>query len=340
MIRIVLYLMVFSCAVNEITVCQPVALPPVRIMFYNVENAFDIYDDTLKDDDDFLPGGLMRWNHTRFDKKINSLYKVIIAAGEWSPPEIVAFCEMENRKVLEELVFDTYMSKYNYEIVHEDSPDRRGIDVCLIYRKDIIRVLDYKYWKPAEQEFNSRSVLYVKAETNNDTLHLIVNHWPSRIGGVLAAKDLRSQIALMVKRKADSIYINKGSKIILMGDFNSTPEDPEMKMLTGLGSKNNSLINLSCINTSEGAGTYKYMGTWEMIDQILVSQKLLSLNAGFHTDKEHFRIFNPAFLLIKDPKYPGSMPFSTYRGYRYQGGYSDHLPVILELHQVSTDQQE
>lgn len=335
MIRIVL--IVLLCAVNEITVCQTRA---VRIMFYNVENAFDIYDDTLKEDDDFLPGGLMRWNQTRFDKKINSLYKVIIAAGAWSPPEIVAFCEIENRKVLDDLVFDTYLSKFNYGIVHEDSPDRRGIDVCLIYRKDIIRILNYEYWKPAEQEFNSRSVLYVKVECSNDTLHLIINHWPSRIGGVLAAEDLRSQIALMVKRKADSIYINKGSKIVLTGDFNSTPEDPEMKMLTGSGFRNNSLINLSANNDSEGSGTYKFMGTWETIDQILVSQKLLTLNAGFHTDQEHFRIFNPDFLLIKDPKYPGSMPFSTYRGYRYQGGFSDHLPVILELHSVSNVQQE
>jgi hypothetical protein len=332
--------MVLLCTVNKITVCQPAVPQSVRVMFYNVQNAFDIYDDTLKDDNDFLPGGLMRWNHTRFDKKINSLYKVIIAAGEWSPPEIVAFCEVENREVLEELIFDTYLSKYNYGIVHEDSPDRRGIDVCLIYRKDFIRILAYEYWKPAEQEFNSRSVLYVKAACCNDTLQLIINHWPSRVGGVLAAENLRSQIALMVKRKADSIYINKGSKIILMGDFNSTPEDPEMKILTGSGFKNNILINLSAINAREGSGTYKYMGTWEMIDQILVSQKLLSFNAGFHTDKEHFRIFDPAFLLIKDPKYPGSMPFSTFRGFRYQGGYSDHLPVILELHPVSTEQQE
>ena len=125
---------------------QDVIIQPVRIMFYNVENLFDIYDDSLKDDNDFLPDGLMRWNLTRYNKKINSLYKTIVAAGEWNPPAVVAFCEVENRKVLEDLVYGTYLSKYNYGIIHEESPDQRGIDVCMIYRNDcryyLLQVLD------------------------------------------------------------------------------------------------------------------------------------------------------------------------------------------------------
>ena len=118
-------------------------------MFYNVENLFDIYDDTLKDDNEFLPDGVMRWNFTRYNKKINSLYKTIVAAGEWNPPAIVALCEVENRKVLEDLIYGTYLSKYNYRIIHEESPDQRGIDVCLIYRKDYAEVIDYRYWIPS-----------------------------------------------------------------------------------------------------------------------------------------------------------------------------------------------
>src|SRR5450759_4813435 len=120
---------------------QDVRFLPFRLMFYNVENLFDIYDDSLKDDKDFLPDGLMRWNLTRYNKKIISLEKTIVAAGEWEPPTVIAFCEVENRKVLEDLIYNTYLSKFNYRIIHEESPDRRGIDVCLIYRESIADIL-------------------------------------------------------------------------------------------------------------------------------------------------------------------------------------------------------
>lgn len=306
----------------------------IRIMFYNVENAFDTVDDTSTNDDDFLPGGMMRWNQSRYEKKINSLYKTIIAAGGWSPPEIVAFCEVENRKVLEDLVYGTYLSKYNYSIIHEDSPDRRGIDVCLIFRKNIIDVAGYDYWIPESTRdgFTSRSVLYVKM-AYRDTIHLIVNHWPSRKGGVLAGEDLRMKIASMIKEKTDSIsgHSAEGASIIMLGDFNCTPDDQEMKMLVSQQSDSNTFVNLAVKKADEGLGTYRYMGTWEMIDQVLVSERLFSGKKGLYTNNELLTIFKPEFLLIKDPKYPGSSPFSTYRGYRYQGGFSDHLPVIVDL---------
>ncbi len=108
---------------------QDVISQSEKIMFYNVENFFDTYNDSLTDDNDFLPDGLMRWNLTRYNKKINSLFKTIIAAGEWDPPALIGFCEIENRKVLEDLIFSTYLSKLNYSFIHEESPDRRGIDV-------------------------------------------------------------------------------------------------------------------------------------------------------------------------------------------------------------------
>jgi hypothetical protein len=117
--------------------------PGIRIMFYNVENLFDIYNDPLTDDDEFLPSGVRRWNYKRYSRKINSVYKTIMAAGEWEPPAVVAFCEIENRKVVEYLVNGTYLSKYNYRIIHEDSPDERGIDVCLIYRQGMFFIPDY-----------------------------------------------------------------------------------------------------------------------------------------------------------------------------------------------------
>jgi hypothetical protein len=305
---------------------------PVRLMFYNIENLFDIYDDSLTDDNEFLPDGLRRWNYQRYSRKISSIYKTIMASGEWEPPAVIAFCEIENRKVLEDLVYGTYLSKYNYEIVHNDSPDARGIDVCLIYRKDIAGIIDYSYFQPAglnEEEFKTRNVLYARCVIRSDTIHLFVNHWPSRRGGVLAGEPLRVRIAEMVRNRLDSINEseNGNAKIIVMGDFNATPDDQVIGILTG-NSKNGSLmINLS----GKLPGTYRYMGTWETIDQVIVSSMLINCRDGIFTDPGLIKVFQPDFLLKRDLKYPGLSPFSTYSGYRYQGGYSDHLPVLLDL---------
>jgi hypothetical protein len=310
-------------------------------MFYNVENAFDTSDDPETNDSEFLPDGLRRWNESRYRKKIGSIYKTIIAAGEWQPPELVAFCEVENRQVLGDLVYGTYLSKYNYRIVHEDSPDRRGIDVCMIYRKDAVKITSYRYLVPDSlpDPFFSRSVLYVQVAEGIDTFHLFVNHWPSRKGGVLAGKDLRLSIAEMVKACIDSLECkNKGkAKIIVTGDFNSTPEDPEIMKLLTSGDGHVALVNLSGKDPGS-EGTYKYQGTWEMIDQMIVSDNLFSRD-GFYVKKESLKVFKPDFLIIDDPKYPGKMPFATYRGYKYQGGFSDHLPVILTLFR-KPDRQE
>ena len=309
---------------------------PVRIMFYNVENLFDTYNDTTKDDDDFLPEGTMRWTKTRYEKKIKALYKTIIAAGEWSPPEIVAFCEVENREVLENLIYGTYLSKYNYGIIHEESPDQRGIDVCMIYRRDCIKIIESRYWIPAgikKESFTSRSILYTKLTYDYDTIHLFINHWPSRRGGVLHAEKLRNKIAMMIREKADSINekASNGAKIIILGDLNCTPDDHEIKVLVSEDASDKFLINLSENQAAVGLGTYRYMGTWEMIDQVIVSEKLLSCKNGLYTDAKNLRIFRPDFLLTKDLKYPGFTTLSTYKGYLYQGGFSDHLPVLLNL---------
>jgi hypothetical protein len=317
----------------------------VKIMFYNVENLFDIYDDTLKDDNDFLPGGVMHWNFYRYDKKINGLYKTIVAAGEFSPPPIISFCEVESRKVLEDLVNKTYLSKYGYDIVHEDSPDRRGIDVCMIYRSDLVKIIDYKYWIPKvimEKNFSSRSILYVKIEIDNDTLNLFFNHWPSRRGGVLSGEKLRILIASTIRNKVDSLIQsnNADDKIIIMGDFNCTPDSREIRALLASDEKDNILMNISGNLAEEGNGTYRYRGNWEMIDQVIVSKGLLADSKGLYTDKESLTIFRPDFLLVRDQKYPGFTPFSTYRGYRYQGGFSDHLPILLTLKIRAPDQWE
>jgi hypothetical protein len=313
----------------------------IRFVFYNVENFFDTYDDTTKQDNDFLPLGLMKWNHTRYTDKINSIYKVISAIGGWDTPAIAGFCEIEKKSILNDLINQTYLMKYDFGIIHEESDDLRGIDVCLIYRKDIIRLCFYRYIKPPnirKEEYKTRSVLYSKWLIAQDTIHIFLNHWPSRRGGVLAEESLRNSISLMIKEKKDSILksANGEAKIIVAGDFNCTPDDKEIHQLIGMNRKETSggkglLVNLSEEAAYKGIGTYKYQGHWEMIDQVIVSDWFINCTKDFYTDKNLIRVFSPGFLLRKDPSYPGFTPFSTYKGYRYQGGFSDHLPVILDL---------
>ena len=308
----------------------------IRLMFYNAENLFDTKDDSAKNDNDFLPGGVMRWNQTRYLKKINSLYKTIIAAGGWEPPALVALCEIENRDVLADLVYGTYLSNYGYGIVHQESPDERGIDVCFIYRKDKVKILEVRSWLPETADstkLHTRSVMYAKTEISGDTINLIINHWPSRRGGVLAGESLRTEIAAMVRRAADSISSAAGgkAKTVIIGDFNSSPDDPAIRLLNEKkdDQKGSRLVNLAARTGAQG--TYRYMGTWETIDQVIVSEWLLDCPSGLSTDKDGYRVFNAPFLLRKDSKYPGDSPYSTYKGYRYQGGFSDHLPVLLDL---------
>lgn len=307
------------------------------VMFYNAENLFDTVDDSIRDDKEFLQGGVMRWNKARYNNKLNAVSKVIIAAGAWNPPAIVGLCEIENRKVLGDLVYGTALSAFGYGIVHEESPDSRGIDVCFIYRRDLVTVTEHRLLIPEDikkDTFHSRGVLYARCEINSDTLHLLLNHWPSRRGGVLAGEGLRERIALMLRQAVDSIcsVTNGKAKIIVLGDFNCIPSDPLISKLTASGiACGCSLINLADGKMKEPAGTYRYQGKWEMIDQIIVSNGLLNNRKGLNASPENFRILSPDFLLKNDSKYPGKVPFSTYRGYSYQGGFSDHLPVILDL---------
>ena len=343
---VILSALLTGLTLDEVPGCTFAAcheLPHLRLMFYNVENLFDTLNDTLTDDEDFLPDGAMRWTFKRYHQKISCLYKTIVAAGVPDPPDIVAFCEVENRKVLDDLIYGTYLSKHEYRIVHEDSPDRGGIDVCLIYRSDRLKLLDYSYWIPdviRSGEFRTRSILHTRFIFSGDTLHLIVNHWPSRRGGVLAGEDLRNLVSGMLKKKTDSLFREGACKMIITGDFNCSPGDDQIRSLTGSEGPQRLLINLSGQVSGEYRGTYRYQGIWEMIDQVIVSSRLLNCESGLFTDRKMLTVFSPGFLLWNDPKYPGESPFPTYRGYRYQGGFSDHLPVILDLGFRNRDRPE
>jgi endonuclease/exonuclease/phosphatase family metal-dependent hydrolase len=318
---------------------QDTAAVAYRFLFYNTGNFFDTKDDSLKEDNDFLPEGVMRWNNTRYKQKINSIYKVITASGSWEPPLLIGLCEVENRKVLDDLVYGTYLTRFDYGIVHYESNDPRGIDLALLYRKNDAKLLRAEAMIPHGYDstvFRTRYVLYTCWRIAGDTLHLFLNHWPSRRGGVLPGEPLRKDLAELIRISSDSInkIYNGRAKIVIAGDFNCTPDDTEMQILTGERSDNELAVefrNLSALPEGNIRGTYKYKGAWEMLDQVIVSESLLNSAAGLYTAKDLAGVFSPDFLLQKDNSFTGVAPFATYSGYRYSGGFSDHLPVFLDL---------
>ena len=309
---------------NNTAPAQLVSERSFRFLFYNVENLFDTKDDTLTDDSEFLKGGDMHWTESRYRYKINSIYKVLAAAGEWDAPSLAGFCEVENKSVLQSLVYDTWLSKYQYGIVMGNSKDPRGIRQGIIYRKDLLKLLFKGNIEPENPgDFRSRMILYTKWQAGEDTIHLFLNHWPSRRRGVLAEERAREAILSSLYNSLDSLdRVSVGTaKIVIAGDFNCTPDDLNIK----------GMINLSSVLAEKGEGTYRYRGKWEMIDQVIVSPGIINSQKGVFTNADMLRIFRPDFLMQKDPAYPGFVPFPTYRGFSYKGGFSDHLPLILDL---------
>ncbi len=308
-------------------------------MFYNVENLFDTFDEPGKIDEEFLPDEMRHWTPYRYNQKLTRISQVIMAAGKGNLPVVTGLCEIENRLVLEELLSHTPLGKMGYKIIHKESPDRRGIDVGMLYRVDIFKPLMYNaipVVKPSDTTFHTRDILHVKGIIKTDTLNIFVNHWPSKYGGVAETIPLRALAAQTLKNYTDSLMQNNTNcKIIIMGDFNDSPFDVSLANVLGalspeLPIKNISLYNLALEEAKKGTGTNKYQGKWEMIDQVIVNGTLLK-SKGLHVINQGFRVFSPAFLLEKDQTYTGQKPFRTYIGFKYNNGFSDHLPVLLEL---------
>ncbi len=314
----------------------------LRILFYNVENLFDTKNDSLKNDDEFLSDDGKYWTKGRYYTKQKNISQVIVAIGGWQPPEIIGLCEIENRGVLDDLVKYSSLKNIDYRIIHKESPDKRGIDVALLYRKNRFTPISYKPIEiryPFSPGSTTRDILYIKGKTKqNDTLHLFVNHWPSRWGGQLETERKRMFIASVLKKEIDSIFrTNLHANIIIMGDFNDYPENKSLSIkLQAKKDFNNTqaglLYNLSAhLQNKKGAGTHKHEGKWATLDQFIVSGSLLSDTNTIYTTVKDVHIYNARFLLESDDSYSGFKTNRTYIGYKYHGGYSDHLPTFLDL---------
>jgi endonuclease/exonuclease/phosphatase family metal-dependent hydrolase len=313
-----------------------------RFAFYNLENFFDLHVDSTRDYNAFTPEGEQRWTYHRYINKRNGIYRVIMALGGWEAPSLVGLCEVENEIVLGDLIYKTPLRNANYSFVHYHSPDFRGIDVALLYRKNHLRLIGSKpipVTDPASPNFKTRDILYASFMVDEvDTVHVYVNHWPSRFGGVLASVPRRMLAALTLRHHIDSLtLLRPNAKIVVMGDFNDTPQDDSI--IKGLKAfppdditDSNQLLHLFTNAKELGhLGTLKFQHMWQIFDHIMVSQSLYNANKGLRYRQGSARIFVADFLLTDDERYLGQKLFRTYIGPRYTGGYSDHLPVYIDL---------
>ena len=314
----------------------------LRVCFYNVENFFDYTDDSLKNDDDFTPEGAYHWNARKYYRKADQIAKVLLAAGGWDAPEIIGLAEVENGTVLQTLLHYTVLKNIPYRYIHFESPDPRGIDVALLYRSDRFRVSHAEpipITFPSQPGTHTRDILYVKgmAVGAEDTLHLFVNHFTSRYGGYMATVWKRNHIASVLRGRMDSIRAqHPGTALVAMGDFNDTPLDSSMFFCLKAGldpsqPDSGGLLNLMYpFLKMNGVGTHKFQRQWSILDQFVVPAYMLTEDAAYRVTAP-VCIFAPSFVLTEDEKYLGKKPFRTYLGRRYQGGFSDHLPILLDL---------
>lgn len=309
------------------------------VAFYNLENLFDTFRDPSINDEEFTPNGANAWTLDKYQKKLNNMSYAISRLGQDYTPDGVAFlgvAEVENQKVLEDLVKTGPLASVGYGIVHYDSPDYRGIDVALLYNPKLFKVTSsqvYHYVLPEEPDFKTRDQLLVNGILDGEPCHVIVNHWPSRRGGNQSSY-LREHAAAMCKSIADSLYrVDPNSKVIIMGDLNDDPFNKSVKNVLGANGtqskvKPGGFYNPFWVLLKRGIGSLFYQGNWNLFDQIILSQSFLRNNNGLKFWKAE--VFNRDFLIQKEGAYKG-YPLRTFSGNRFMNGYSDHFPTLVYL---------
>lgn len=310
------------------------------IGFYNLENLFDTINDPLKNDEEFLPQGANKWTSEKYLEKLGRLAEVISKIGKdinGFGPDILGISEIENINVIQDLINTPPLNKMNYGIVHYDSPDRRGVDVGLIYQKDNFKVTGSSSHRLTSEipDFITRDQLLVQGLMNGEEMYIIVNHWPSKSGGEKRSEPRRIEAAKLTKHLSDSLHaINPNVNILIMGDLNDNPNATSIvKYLQPVEKKSKvkegDLYNPMSGLYKEGIGSYAYKDTWSLIDQIIISHNLVNQDYKSYTFHSA-RVFNETFLQQKFGTFKG-YPWRSYAGGNYIGGYSDHYPVYLIL---------
>jgi len=308
------------------------------IMFYNVENLFDIKDDHATHDDDYTPQGYKQWTAQNFKEKTRNIAKVIKGIDE-NLPFIIGLAEVENKTVLEALSNEKVLKNAHYKIVHENSKDERGVDVALLYNPTYFdyeshEALSFYFDLPNGRKDYTRDILYVKGKVEGtETLHLFVNHWSSRREGKKKSEFKRMKAASILYHKIEAIRENDPwAKIIIMGDFNDEPYNKSIEQTLGAsdGESKNKLFNLHYKFYRSQKGTINYQNKWMQFDQMIVSNSFINSSKGISVQKDSGKNFNEQWIMYRNNK--GILkPNKSYSGPKYHGGYSDHLPVYITL---------
>lgn len=315
------------------------------IGFYNVENLFDTIDDPKTIDEAYTPSGKNHYSHRDYLKKIRKTAHVISEIGS-SPkhmgPDLIGLAEIENIRVLQDLVRSKELHTKQYQIIHQDSPDRRGIDVALLYKPALFSPIEFeaielKLWNENGERIYTRDILYVQGILDDEVIHIFVNHWPSRRGGKQRSDPKRMKAAFVVNKKSSKILtIDPNAKIFILGDFNDDPMDKSIKNGLLLTSDAENEHVKSFFNPMEkmhkkGMNTLAYRDGLNLFDQIILSNNLLK-EAKNQSGFIFFRagIYNPSYLITQGGKYKG-YPLRSFENDHYAEGYSDHFPVFVEL---------
>ncbi|MDC0857997.1 endonuclease/exonuclease/phosphatase family protein [Flavobacteriaceae bacterium] len=315
------------------------------VAFYNLENLFDTENDPLTYDDDRTPDGKDHWTEEIYQDKLKNMAKVMAEIGaevSGSAPTIIGVCETENRKVLEDLVNQETLVEQDYGIIQFDSPDRRGIDVALLYKKKLFTPTHYKAKELLIYDDNDKSKrvftrdqLVVSGMLDGEKIHLIVNHWPSRSGGEKRSRSKRIKAAKLNRQIIDSIFSDDPyAKIITMGDFNDDPTNPSVKDHLNAKRKANNLAIKELYNPMEdlakqGYGSLAYRDSWNLFDQIIISTELTKKDFSSYRFYQA-GIYNKTYLVNAHGRYKG-YPYRSFASGSYTGGYSDHFPVYIYL---------
>lgn len=307
-----------------------------RIMEYNVENLFDLQHDTGHSDQEFLPEGNKRWNAYKYWKKQQSISRVVAAVGERHIPDLIVLCEIENDTVIRDLCKRSSLRTLGYRSIQTASEDKRGIDVAVLYQPGRFRLLQADTIRIASQQQGfrpTRDILYVQGKiVTGDTLHLIACHFPSKYDGTRAVDRHRMLAAQTLASVGDSIFRrNASANIVVTGDFNAGPNENVFRKSILKEIRWHVLPSRSMNVRQDVRGTYRYQGHWGSLDHFIVSESLLSSDSRLFLSDSVAHIADYSFLLERDLKYGGFKPFRTYLGPRYQGGYSDHLPLFIDF---------
>lgn len=303
-------------------------------VWYNVENLFYPGNDTLPSDDEFTPDGVRGWSWSRYRTKLTALAKVIVAAGGWEAPDLVGLCEVENALVLEELIAHPILAPYHYGYLHREGPDHRGMEVACLFRSERIAQLQWRTIPFASPLSDTREIMHISFETDSLPLDLFLVHLISKYGGTGATAPRRRGQAEKLLSCIDSVkQLRPAGMILAAGDFNDHAGSYALEPLRMARPGGDSLVLL---HAEGGRGSYKYRGHWSHIDQVFVCGA--PCNSGSqHPRRVAARLLLLEPLLTEDESYGGIKPRRCYEGYRYQGGISDHLPLVVNLypHQLS-----